>query len=117
MSPTSHEHRTPDAEGPKIDPFSGDPIPSAEDRRRKVRARGFLIAGIVLILASALQLSDAGYGHDPHREFANRRSYNTVKRSVHDALPMTILLGGSGLALIALGTWLGRPKGDTAKSS
>ena len=43
--------------------------------------------------------------------------YNTVKRSVHDALPMTILLGGSGLALIALGTWLGRPKGDTAKSS
>jgi hypothetical protein len=77
-----------------------------------LRARGLFVAGIALILASALHLADAGYGSDPHREFAERRSYNTVKRSVHDALPMTILLGGCGLALIAIGTWVGRPKGS-----
>jgi hypothetical protein len=53
--------------------------------------------GILLILVGVLEITSAGYGTHVLREFAERRSYDMVKRDLHRALPraaLTAVLGG-----------------------
>ena len=56
--------------------------------------------GAALILAAVLELTSAGYGTHVLRTFAERRSYDMVKRDVHRAFPraaVTAALGGGFL--------------------
>jgi len=81
-----------------------DEAPSpARAARLRLRGRGLIVASVVLVIAFVLTIADAGYGHDPHREFGQRRSYNMVKQDVHGALPgaLPYLLGAA--VLFALG--------------
>ena len=56
--------------------------------------------------ATLLTVASAGYGTnpDPNRTFGERRSYNMVKTSVHDAVPDAAPYLAGALLLF----WLGR---------
>jgi hypothetical protein len=71
----------------------------------RLRRRGGLSIGIglVLIVAATLWVANVGYGGHVRRKFAQRRSYNMVKTSVHEVLPRVLLTGLAGLGLILLG--------------
>ena len=81
------------------------PAPALASRLR-VRGRSFIGSGIVLVVAFVLTVANAGYGTnpDPNRAFGERRSYNMVKTSVHDAVPDAAPYLAGALLLF----WLGR---------
>ena len=72
----------------------------ARAQRAAWHARWMIGAGVILIVCATLNLSRAGYGMRPRRDFAQRKSYDMVKPDVHRALPLTIVLGMGGLILI-----------------
>lgn len=76
--------------------------------RRVLVGRGLIAGGVVAIAIAALNLAGAGYGKEPGREFAQRRSYNMVKEDTHRAFPATVLLGVGGLFVAMLGGHLAR---------
>ena len=59
--------------------------------------------GLAMILACVLWVSSAGYGTRVLRSFAERRSYDTVKRDVHAVMPYALPLGLAGLGLAIAG--------------
>ncbi len=71
-------------------------------------ARALVVVGAGCVLWAVLHLTTAGYGTDPHREFAQRRSYNMVKRDVHAAFLGGLTRASAGALLIALGLRYGR---------
>jgi hypothetical protein len=64
--------------------------------------------GAVLLLVAVLYLSAAGHGTRTLHDFAERRSYDMVKRDVHRALPRAVTIAAAGGLLIALGRRLRR---------
>ena len=86
-------------------PPPDNPAPALASRLR-VRGRSFIDSGIVLVIAFVLTVANAGYGTnpDPNRTFGERRSYNMVKTSVHDAVPDAAPYLAGALLLF----WLGR---------
>lgn len=77
---------------------------------RRLRCGGSLSigCGLVLIVGATLWLANVGYGGHVRRQFAQRRSYDMVKTSVHEVLPRVLLVGLGGLGLILLGARLRR---------
>lgn len=73
-----------------------------------------VVVGTAIVLWAVLTLADAGYGGRVLRTFAERRSYDMVKRDFHHALPRAILSAACGLGLIGLGARLRAraPRGD-----
>jgi len=87
-------------------PPSPAPTPAPTPAQNfRLRRRGSLSIGIglALIVAATLWVANAGYGSQVRRRFANRRSYDMVKTSVHEVLPRVLLTGLAGLGLILLG--------------
>lgn len=78
-------------------------LSSAESLRLRRRGSYSIGFGVVLIVAATLWLANVGYGSHVRREFAQRRSYDMVKTSVHEVLPRVLLTGLAGLGLILLG--------------
>lgn len=78
-------------------------LPPGQSLRLRRRGSLSIGAGLVLIVAATLWVSNAGYGNHVRREFAQRRSYDMVKTSVHEVLPRVLLTGLAGLGLILLG--------------
>ncbi len=64
--------------------------------------------GGVVVLVAVLRVANAGYGTSPKREFAQRRSYDMVKRDVHKVLPGAIIQGLAGLGIVLLSARLRR---------
>jgi hypothetical protein len=95
-----------DTQSTDSEPSTTAEAPSpARAARLRLRGRGLIGASVVLVIAFVLTIADAGYGHNPHREFGQRRSYNMVKEGVHGALPGALpYLLGAGV-LFALGYW------------
>ncbi len=62
--------------------------------------------GIALILAGVLQITRAGYGTHVLRDFAERRSYDMVKRDLHRAFPRAAIVAALGGGLIFAGARL-----------
>jgi hypothetical protein len=80
------------------------PTEQQEGGRPGALVIGLASAGVLALVVFTLMVADAGYGSDPHREFAQRRSYNMVKRDVHRSLPRALpvaLVGGVLLVLAA----------------
>lgn len=77
----------------------------ARAARLRLRGRGLIGASIILVIAFVLTVADAGYGHNPHRTFGQRRSYNMVKTDVHEVLPKALPYLAAALGLFALGHW------------
>ena len=75
---------------------------------------GLSALGLIVILASVLWVSSAGYGTRPRRQFSERRSYDTVKRDVHAVFPYAFPLGLAGLGLMIAGASLRRRFGAPA---
>ena len=65
-----------------------------------------MAVGALVILWGVFELTGAGYGTDVRRDFAERRSYNMVKRDVHEALPWAAAKGLAGLGVLLLGAKL-----------
>ena len=65
-----------------------------------------MAVGALGILWGVIELSGAGYGTDVRRDFAQRRSYNMVKRDVHEALPWAAAKALGGLGVLLLGARL-----------
>jgi hypothetical protein len=65
---------------------------------------GWIVTGLgfVVILWGVLHLTSATIG-GPIHEFKDRRTYNEVKIAAHRAFPVTLLLGFTGMGLVALG--------------
>jgi len=90
---------------------------SVEERPSAGRRRvGFtLIAvGMLTILGAVLWVLDEadGPGTGP-KTFAERRSYNTVKESVHETFPIAFCIGLTGLGITMLGSRLAKwPSSD-----
>ena len=59
--------------------------------------------GFALMLGAVLWLSSATVGGRVER-FAQRRTYNEVKRAAHAVYPAVLLTGLSGLALAVVGS-------------
>ena len=85
-------------------------VPPSPARSFRLRWQGSLSIGVglALIVAATLWLAIVGYGGHVRRQFAERRSYDMVKTSVHQALPGVLLTGLGGLGLILLGARLRR---------
>ena len=79
--------------------------PEPDEARRARRKRGHWLVGaaIALFAISALMMANAGYGSNPHRTFAQRRAYDTVRRDVRKALPKVLTVGLVGLLLLRAG--------------
>jgi len=77
--------------------------------RRKLVGRVLIGLGILVILASVLWVLEEanGPGTGP-KTFAERRSYDTVKESVHETFPLAFAIGVGGLGLALLGGRLAR---------
>lgn len=65
--------------------------------------RALIVLGLLAILTATLTLASAGYGTQPKRDFAQRRSYNMVKVDVRRAFPFVLVLGLTGLGLVLAG--------------
>jgi hypothetical protein len=87
------------------DPRREDPPDRARDR-----AGWALIAlGLVGILWGVLYMDARALGGAPEqRDFAHRRSYDTVKQAAHSAFPGFLLRAGSGFVLLLVGAQLRR---------
>ena len=78
--------------------------PPEDPPTRDPRPGWFVTAfGIALIIWATLSIAGAGYGSRPKLNFAERRSYDMVKRDVHRAFPLSMLKAATGLALIFVG--------------
>ncbi len=62
-----------------------------------------MVAGLLVVLVAVLDLNGAGYGWRVRHDFAERRSYDMVKRGVHRAFPRVLLTAACGGALIWVG--------------
>jgi hypothetical protein len=60
-------------------------------------------AGIVVVLYAVILLTSAGYGTRVLHDFAERRSYDMVKRDVHRAFPRALLTAVCGGVLVWVG--------------
>jgi hypothetical protein len=95
-------------------PSAGDPSPRVDPRERL----GWIVTavGLIVIVSSVLWVSSAGYGVRARHDFAERRSYNMVKRDVHEVLPRAIVQGLAGLGVVLLGARMRRraraPRGE-----
>ena len=87
--------------------------PSKEGRRHPL-AIPLLVIGLIGILVGVIYILEAanGPGTGP-KAFAERRSYNQVKTSIHAAFPLGFAISMSGLGLAFLGKRLmGRGDSD-----
>ena len=82
--------------------------------RRQRLALVLTVLGLVGILWGVLHVLEAanGPGAGPRR-FPERRSYNQVKVSVHEAIPGGLLRALAGVSLVLLGARLRRPALET----
>ena len=89
----------------RVDPGRGDGTPAPNERlaSRKRTAWTLIVLGVAAIGLSAITLASAGYGGAPAQGFAQRRSYDMVKRDVHRAFPIAVLQGLAGLGLTIAG--------------
>ena len=69
--------------------------------------RAMVVFGLVVIVASVIYVLEAanGPGTGP-KSFAQRRSYNQVKESVHATYPLAFLFALSGLGITMAGSRL-----------
>jgi len=76
--------------------------------RRKL-ARAMMVFGLVVIVAAVLYVLEEanGPGTGP-KTFAQRRSYNQVKESVHATYPLALLIALTGLGITMVGARMQR---------
>jgi len=86
-----------------MDDSKAEPTPETAPLPRSRLGWGLMAVGCALVLWAVLGLAGAGYGSQPTRNFAARRSYNMVKRDVHRAFPAAMMRAVAGLAILALG--------------
>lgn len=82
---------------------------SGSDKRggaRHIIGWVLVVVGAIALLWSVLQLSSAGFGTSPVGSFAQRRSYDRVKREVHEVFPEALMRALLGLSLVAGGRYL-----------
>ena len=65
-----------------------------------------IVLGILIIIGCVLYINDAAMQHGPHSSFAQRTSYNTVKRSVHENFPRVLPVAILGCLLLMGGNVL-----------
>lgn len=88
---------------------SGDlPTRGASDGRRKL-GRGLVVFGLVVVFVCVIVVLEAanGPGTGP-KTFAERRTYDQVKRSVHATYPVAFLVALAGLSVSIAGARLAR---------
>ena len=73
-------------------------------------------AGLVTILVAVIYVLEEanGPGTGP-KTFAQRRSYNQVKESMHQTFPLAFVVGVGGLGLMMLGTRMARRTGGESE--
>ena len=89
--------------------------PAGPDAKRRKLGRALVVFGLVVIVASVIYVLEAanGPGTGP-KTFAQRRSYNQVKESVHATYPLAFLIALSGLGLTMAGARMQRDPESTA---
>ena len=81
--------------------------------RGRLRASWALTAfGLIVLLSGVFYFTSSTIGGRVTR-FEDRRTYSNTKPKAHEAFPMAVLLGLSGLGLMMLGSRL-RPRGEDA---
>ena len=78
---------------------------SQADRKRVAWGWAISGTGLALVLWGVLHLTSATIG-GPIHDVRERRRYEQVKAQAHEAFPLTVVLGLSGLVLMILGTRL-----------
>ena len=80
---------------------------TAPRRPRRKLGITLIVLGLVIIVASVITVLEIanGPGSGP-KAFAQRRSYDQVKESVHETFPIAFLVGLGGLGLALLGSRL-----------
>jgi len=88
-------------------------IDTKEHSERRVRLSYVLQGlGLILLIWGVLSVANAGYGTRPVQNFSERRSYNMVKTSVHEALPNGLFKATAGFLLLPLGARARRRASD-----
>ena len=65
-----------------------------------------IVVGILIIIGCVLYINDAAMQHNAHSTFAQRTTYNMVKRSVHENFPRVLPIALLGCLLLAGGNLL-----------
>ena len=65
-----------------------------------------MVVGILIIIGCVIFINDAAMQHGPHSTFAQRTTYNTVKRSVHENFPRVLPVALFGCFLLMGGNML-----------
>jgi len=86
----------------------------SRDSQKKL-GRALVVTGLVVILGMVIYVLEVanGPGTGP-KTFAQRRSYNQVKESVHGSFPLAFVVGVAGLGLSLAGARLARTKESDA---
>ncbi len=63
------------------------------------------MVGLLVLLSGVFYLTSATVGGRVH-QFSERRTYTEVKQKAHEAFPVAVILGVSGLGAMILGSKL-----------